>query len=111
MGAADILAAAKAAVTPRKARKGYCIVVYDGSKVAPDHLKAGFSVHHKVFATGEEVEVPAIGAGLLLASAPAGSVKVLDGEPVAWTPKPPADVARERELADLANPWTIPAGS
>lgn len=115
MGAADIVAAGaaavKAAVSPRKAKDGYCIVVYDGSKVQAEHLRGRFSLMHQEFATGEEREIPALFAGALLASAPKDSVKVLAGEPKPWNPKPPAEVARERELADLANPWLAPSGS
>jgi len=112
MGAvADVAAAVKAAVTPRKAKDGYCIVVYDGSKVQAEHLRARFSLMHQEFVTGEEREIPALFAGALLASAPQGTVKVLDGKPKEWNPKPPAEVTRERELADLANPWLAPTGS
>lgn len=58
----------------------YCTVVYDG-KHAPEHLAKRFLLKGVEFATGEQVDVPATMAGLLLKSAPQGTVSVVAGEP------------------------------
>lgn len=60
----------------------YCTVVYDGSKAGAAHLAKAFTLKGREFATGAEVEVPATLAGLALKAAPAGSMKVIKGEPV-----------------------------
>jgi hypothetical protein len=59
----------------------YCTVEYNGAR-APEHLRAAFSLREHTFATGKKVEVSAEEAGLLLKSAPAGSVTVHSGTPV-----------------------------
>lgn len=102
-------AAVAAAVTPRKARDGYCIVVYDGTKQPHGHLRGKLVVCGKEFASGEEYEVTGNGAACLLNAAPPDTVRVIDGKVGTWSPKPPADVARTRELLDLANPF-LPSG-
>ena len=60
---------------------GYCTVEYNGAR-APEHLRAGFSLREHTFATGKKVEISAEEAGLLVKSAPAGSVTIHSGTPV-----------------------------
>lgn len=59
----------------------YCTVEYDGRGVAAEHLRAGFMLRERMFATGKRVEIDSDEAGLLVRSAPRGSVKVHTGEP------------------------------
>jgi len=60
---------------------GYVTVEYNGHAQSADHLRGGFNLRERVFATGKRVEVSPEEAGLLIASAPANTVKVHAGEP------------------------------
>lgn len=60
---------------------GYVTLVYT-AKGSPSHLSQAFVLKGRRYATGEEVEVPAELAGLIVDCAPSGSVKVVTGEPV-----------------------------
>jgi hypothetical protein len=56
-------------------------LVYKPGKGVPDHLRAAFRLKNHVFNAGESVTVTPDRAAMALASAPAGSMSVVDGTP------------------------------
>lgn len=59
---------------------GLCTVVYDGNGQT-ESIRGSFRMKGHAFVSGEEKEVSAEIAGLLLRAAPEGSVKVVKGTP------------------------------
>jgi hypothetical protein len=80
---------------------GYCSVQYDG-KGQPGHIAAGFRLKGNLFESGKPAEVSAEVAGLLLKSAPVGSVKVLEGQPADVVVQPAVAKAAAKSAARLA---------
>lgn len=66
---------------------GYVTIVYT-ARGAPSHLSGAITLKGRRYATGEEVEVSPEAAGLLIDSAPKGSVSVVSGTPVHRAARP-----------------------
>lgn len=79
----------------------FCTVIYDGSKQGDAHLAKAYVIKGQVLKSGERTRVDARLAGALQKHCPEGTITIVDGTPVAWTPPVPASAkAMARAMAE-----------
>lgn len=79
----------------------FCTVIYDGSKQPDAHLAKGYVMKGQTLKTGERTRVDARLAGALQKHCPEGTITIVEGAPIAWTPPVPASAkAISRAMAE-----------
>lgn len=92
-------------------RKGWCVLVYDGTKANADHLRGAFNLKNVSFRSGQPVEVHPEFATLTIESAPPGTISVLTGTPAKVSIPGPAQARQARELRERMGPGLLSVGA